>query len=296
MAMDIAHKAVVLRCLQAQCEDGKLLVDLFVNYDCDLEGANLFEGMVTALVHIAQGNPAHDATAQNALEEVALRYEALRCLVTALRALAAWHAAVTSTSPLAPTDAIDVQTALGAMAPEEVPEENLEAGWRERIACQGDVTAGKGISSAAAGPEAEQQRQAAMLGSYKAYKRQFHEGVRLFNQKPRKGVAFMLEQRLIHGEGPAAVADFLARTPGLNKTQIGDYLGEREEFSIHVMHSYVDALDFANLEFDEAIRQGQGPPFMCFGAYQNQHVVLLSDAGSSWLASGCRARRRRSTG
>ena len=35
--VDIAHKAVVLRCLQAQCEDGQLLVDLFVNYDCDLE-------------------------------------------------------------------------------------------------------------------------------------------------------------------------------------------------------------------------------------------------------------------
>ena len=35
--VDIAHKAVVLRCLQAQCEDGQLLVDIFVNYDCDLE-------------------------------------------------------------------------------------------------------------------------------------------------------------------------------------------------------------------------------------------------------------------
>jgi len=35
--VDIAHKAVVLRCIQAMCEDGQLLVDLFVNYDCDLE-------------------------------------------------------------------------------------------------------------------------------------------------------------------------------------------------------------------------------------------------------------------
>lgn len=35
--VDIAHKAVVLRCIQAMCENGQLLVDLFVNYDCDLE-------------------------------------------------------------------------------------------------------------------------------------------------------------------------------------------------------------------------------------------------------------------
>ena len=75
--VDIAHKAVVLRCLQAQCEDGQLLVDLFVNYDCDLEGANLFERMVTALVRIAQGSLAHDAGAGAAapLEEQAIRYE-----------------------------------------------------------------------------------------------------------------------------------------------------------------------------------------------------------------------------
>lgn len=27
----------MLRCIQAMCEDGQLLVDVFVNYDCDLE-------------------------------------------------------------------------------------------------------------------------------------------------------------------------------------------------------------------------------------------------------------------
>ena len=46
MAVDIAHKTVVLQCVQLMCENGQLLVDLFVNYDCDLEGANLFERMV----------------------------------------------------------------------------------------------------------------------------------------------------------------------------------------------------------------------------------------------------------
>ena len=49
MAVDIAHKTVVLQCVQQMCENGQLLVDLFVNYDCDLEGANLFERMVRKL-------------------------------------------------------------------------------------------------------------------------------------------------------------------------------------------------------------------------------------------------------
>lgn len=31
-------------------------------------------------------------------------------------------------------------------------------------------------------------------------------------------------------------------------------MGEREDFSLKVMHAYVDAMDFADFEFDQAIR------------------------------------------
>ncbi len=56
------------------------------------------------------------------------------------------------------------------------------------------------------------------------------------------------------GPHPADVAAFLADTPGLSKSMIGDYLGEREDAALAAMHAYVDRLDFAGLEFDEAIR------------------------------------------
>jgi hypothetical protein len=69
----MAQRFVVIRCLRAQCESGQLLVDLFVNYDCDLEGQNLFERMVLALVRLAQGNVPQDATAQLIAEEQAMR-------------------------------------------------------------------------------------------------------------------------------------------------------------------------------------------------------------------------------
>ena len=69
----MAQRFVVIRCLRAQCESGQLLVDLFVNYDCDLEGQNLFERMVLALVRLAQGNLPQDATAQVIAEEQAMR-------------------------------------------------------------------------------------------------------------------------------------------------------------------------------------------------------------------------------
>lgn len=63
----------MLRCLEAQCADGQLLVDLFVNYDCDLEGANLFERMVAALVRIAQSPPSPEGHTQSWEDEKALR-------------------------------------------------------------------------------------------------------------------------------------------------------------------------------------------------------------------------------
>ncbi len=45
---------VVLRCLREACADGQLLVDLFVNFDCDLDSSNLFERLINGLVKIAQ--------------------------------------------------------------------------------------------------------------------------------------------------------------------------------------------------------------------------------------------------
>ena len=57
------------------------------------------------------------------------------------------------------------------------------------------------------------------------------------------------------GGSPEDIASFLLQTEGLDKTTIGDYLGEREDTALKVMHAYIDALDFAALEFDAAIRQ-----------------------------------------
>lgn len=50
----VQYRMVVLRCLRELVSDGQLLVDLFVNYDCDLESSNLFERLVNGLVKLAQ--------------------------------------------------------------------------------------------------------------------------------------------------------------------------------------------------------------------------------------------------
>lgn len=66
----------------------------------------------------------------------------------------------------------------------------------------------------------------------------------------------VLQEHNMLGQGPEEIAKFLAKTTGLNKTMVGEYLGEREDMCLKVMHAYVDAMNFADMQFDEAIRWG----------------------------------------
>jgi brefeldin A-inhibited guanine nucleotide-exchange protein len=80
------------------------------------------------------------------------------------------------------------------------------------------------------------------------------EGLSLFNKKPRKGIEFLVKANKV-GESAEDVARFLRNGTGLDKTMIGDYLGEKEDFALKVMHAYVDSFNFQGMDFDEAIRE-----------------------------------------
>merc|ERR1711963_66416 len=59
------------RCLKSQieiffeafgkiCNDAQMVVDIYVNYDCDLNAANIFERLIAVLSKIAQGRQAFE--------------------------------------------------------------------------------------------------------------------------------------------------------------------------------------------------------------------------------------------
>ncbi|KAE8699727.1 Brefeldin A-inhibited guanine nucleotide-exchange protein 3 [Hibiscus syriacus] len=87
----------------------------------------------------------------------------------------------------------------------------------------------------------------------RAFKLELQEGISLFNRKPKKGIEFLIKANKID-DSPEDIAAFFKSASGLNKTLIGDYLGEREDLSLKVMHAYVDSFDFQGMEFDDAIR------------------------------------------
>lgn len=75
----------------------------------------------------------------------------------------------------------------------------------------------------------------------------------MFNRKPKKGIAFLQEQGLL-GNSHSDIAKWLHMDDRLDKTFIGDFLGENDEFSKEVMYAYVDLIDFSNMDIVAALR------------------------------------------
>ena len=78
-------------------------------------------------------------------------------------------------------------------------------------------------------------------------------GKKKFNMDPKKGIEFLVTHSLVQ-ETPEDVAQFLYKGEGLNKTMIGDYLGERNDFNEAVLKAFVELHDFTDLILVQALR------------------------------------------
>lgn len=78
-------------------------------------------------------------------------------------------------------------------------------------------------------------------------------GRKKFNMDPKKGIEYLIEKGLLQNT-PESVAQFLHKGEGLNKTAIGDYLGEKNDFNEKVLQAFVDLHDFRDLILVQALR------------------------------------------
>lgn len=79
-------------------------------------------------------------------------------------------------------------------------------------------------------------------------------GRKKFNMDPKKGIEYLIDNGLLTAT-PEDVAQFLYKGEGLNKTAIGDYLGERNDFNERVLRAFVELHDFTDLILVQALRQ-----------------------------------------
>lgn len=227
------QKMTVLNLLEKISQDSQLIIDIFVNYDCDLDAPNIYERTVNGLLKTALGPPPGSTTVLTPVKDLTFRVESVKCLVRIVKSMGVWMNQQLGESSLSSRSSVvsgsaDIHSALNG-------EEGMIADYELH-------------------PESSSESSdAATLEQRRAYKLEMQKGIALFNRKPSKGVEFLINTKKVGGS-PEEVAFFLKNTAGLNQTIIGDYLGEREDFPLKVMHAYVDSFDFEKMDFGEAIR------------------------------------------
>lgn len=95
----------------------------------------------------------------------------------------------------------------------------------------------------------------AQLEKEKARKTAMSKAIRLFNEKPKRGIKVFLQEGFIPSDSPEDIARFLLAHEQLDKAQIGEYLGEGDPKNIEIMHAFVDSMEFAKRRFVDALRQ-----------------------------------------
>ncbi|MCJ8741673.1 hypothetical protein PDJAM_G00073420 [Pangasius djambal] len=235
------HKWMVIQTLTRICADAQCVVDIYVNYDCDLNAANIFERLVNDLSKIAQGRSGQEL-GMTPLQELSLRKKGLECLVSILKCMVEWSKDL-YVNP-------NLQTNLGQE--HQAEGEGVEAKLPEHLSSRRDSVSSQdsAVSSSVQAPQPDHPEQYEVI---KQQKEIIEHGIELFNKKPKRGVQYLQEQGML---GPSAeeIAQFLHQEERLDTTQVGEFLGENAKFNKEVMYCYVDQLDFCGKDFVSALR------------------------------------------
>lgn len=242
------HKWCTIQALTRICADAQSVVDIYVNYDCDFSAANLFERLVGDLSKIAQGRHALELGA-TPNQEKSMRIRGLECLVSILKCMVEWSKDLYMNP--------NSQTSLG----EAAPKSNNGNGNNN----QDDVVVDMAKSHSGSSLSLNSYGSSNFLGNRETLElpEEFEErkhrkevmeaGIDIFNRKPKKGIGFLQERGLI-GSNAEAIAKWLHEDERLDKTAIGDFLGENDDYSISVMCAYVDAKNYTDMEIVAALR------------------------------------------
>ncbi|XP_053322156.1 brefeldin A-inhibited guanine nucleotide-exchange protein 1 [Spea bombifrons] len=239
------HKWMVIQTLTRICADAQSVVDIYVNYDCDLNAANIFERLVNDLSKIAQGRGSQELGMSN-MQELSLRKKGLECLVSILKCMVEWSKDL-YVNP-------NSQSTLGQERPAE--QDTHESKHPETINRYGSLNSLDSTASSGIGSYSTQMSGTDNPEQFEVLKQQkeiIEQGIDLFNKKPKRGIQYLQEQGML-GTSPDDIAQFLHQEDRLDSTQVGEFLGDNDKFNKEVMYAYVDQHDFSGKDFVSALR------------------------------------------
>ena len=276
------QKIYVMKIMRRLAVDPRALVEIYLNYDCESDALdNMFQRMMEHLSRLS-GSPiavsaqqqlqyqehfgkifetdfdwqdtgklppslttaSLAATPHHDLEipvEYLLKQHSLDALVRTLRSLVDWS-----------QDNIAITAArLDTM---EMPQSSEK--YRESL----DPAGGSGspqisVADTPLGPSTPLlEDDPGQLEKAKLRKTALNNGIRQFNFKPKRGIKSLLENGFIKSDAPEDIASFIVEHDSLDKSMIGEYLGEGEPENVAIMHAFVDSMDFNRRRFVDALR------------------------------------------
>ncbi|KAI9144741.1 hypothetical protein BKA69DRAFT_732408 [Paraphysoderma sedebokerense] len=286
------QKLLVLQCLAKICQDSQTLIDLYVNYDCDLSMASIFERVAGAVTRTCQGQNVTQSASQSGLgsilpgwitgneketesvatQEKKLKIGGLKCLhgivtsmvdrigllkpvqgVTHSSNPTSSHRHTSSISSTYNQNGSEHNTSRDATFQDNPNPYVISKNPLDSISMSPNQSSPVLNETAVASQPAVSTTATIDIEASATMKALLKQGVDQFNTKPSHGIKFLVEKGLIQRE-VKPIANFLLTTPGLNKKKIGEYLGEGDAFNIEVMHSFVDQMDFTGMQFVQALR------------------------------------------
>lgn len=95
----------------------------------------------------------------------------------------------------------------------------------------------------------------AKMEELKNKKRILSQGCDLFNQRPEKGIQFLQENGVLNQSlDPLEIAHFLRESPGLDKKMIGEYISKKKNVENRILEVFVKSFDFTKTRIDKALR------------------------------------------
>ena len=278
------QKQCFLNVLSRLVKDPRALVEVYLNYDCDRSASdNMFQRTVEHLARIAstsvsittiqaqtyqaqsakkqalqdwqiKGNvpPALTTVAVGSVNdydaaypmEFAMKVQSLEDVVETLRALVHW--AQQSLPGIKESPSINESDA-------KLSSEDLRESSDVRPISSMASPFMTGVETPPIGtPLAEDDPM--QLEKAKQRKTALLNAVRQFNFKPKRGIKTLLEAGFIKSNDPNDIARFFLTNDQLDKTALGEFLGEGDDENVKIMHAFVDSMDFTRTRFVDALR------------------------------------------
>lgn len=289
----LAREELALESLLEFCREPSLMYDIYTNYDCDMQCTNLFDSIVSTLCCRAspsglakpsqqQPNPRNFSLPINILNRLAIEgvLVILHTVATSCEQMNQYKLSVQSSTPTAVKQNSDTLSDVDKWCLEGVEEEDEDIHTNSQSKLFSPLTPNSANSEDDFDLDllvSARAKSAEILRQRRLKKQRMRLAAEKFNEKPlgHEWVRFAADLSLLpkiqigmeaNSKGAGAglcearhIAQFLKTTPGLGKTQVGEYLSrgpvDKYPFHAEVLQEYVNTFDFSpSTSFVEALR------------------------------------------